>query len=302
MDPVAISSGAAGSGARGSGGPLGAAAGAGARSARAGSLRVGAAQRELLAQSVPPCEGLLLTPDGLQAPPRAAEGPAGGGLPLGCGRLEALLRVTPAAPPLPAAAVASTTPCPPPSTLPYVTPAALSAASAGAGGRCGICELHMWLRAVRALARAHPPPGPSRRARSGVTHMLLELGSLELSLVDARPEEVALLSLDGLSAELASGVAAGVAARERCGGAPGRRGPCPQGRAPVQRRLPLHDAGRAAAGAAAGRPDARQRLPRGAAALGARAGRQPGGPAVLRAGLLQPGASPGGARVEEPGC
>ncbi|GLI59136.1 hypothetical protein VaNZ11_000961, partial [Volvox africanus] len=171
-------------GPHGGGGPLGAAAGDPGQPVMQGIFSVRQKHREVMAQACSP-DDLVLTPEGLCPLPGA------GGTGLGASRLETVVRMVVVPPPLGPAAGAGTRPVAAPLLGPYFTPAALY--SNGGGGSRGD------------LVR-----GGGGGGVSSSTYVTVSIGSLELSLVDGRPEEIAVLTVDDLTAELMTGKAAGV--------------------------------------------------------------------------------------------
>lgn len=156
----------------------------------AGLMLVGAQRREVFAQ-VSYASDLVFVPRGLVSLPGASANSGMGGA-----RLDTLLRLALLPPPMPPSAVSAAAAAGVP-TLPlgtYVPPAALLPAAPG-GGADG---------------------GGGGASSSSTQHMVVEVGCLELSLVDGRPEEVAVLTLDGLFVELTRGRSAGGRGKGEC--------------------------------------------------------------------------------------
>ncbi|GIL66054.1 hypothetical protein Vafri_19582, partial [Volvox africanus] len=168
----------------GGGAPLGAAAGDLGQPVMQGIFSVGQKHREVMAQACS-ADDLVLTPEGLCPLPGA------GGTGLGASRLETVVRMVVVPPPLGPAAATGTRHLATPLLGPYFTPTALY--SNGGGG-----------------SRGNNARGGGGGGVSSSTYVTVSIGSLELSLVDGRPEEIAVLTVDELTAELTTGRAAGV--------------------------------------------------------------------------------------------
>ncbi|GIL84697.1 hypothetical protein Vretifemale_13315, partial [Volvox reticuliferus] len=170
----------------GAGGPLGAAAGDLGQPVMQGIFSVGQKHREVMAQACS-ADDLVLTPAGLCPLPGA------GGTGLGASRLETIVRMVVVPTPLGPAAGAGMRSLAAPFMGPYLIPAGLYGSGGGGKGVGSRGD------------NAHGGGG-----MSSSTFVVVSIGSLELSLVDGRPEEIAVLTVDDLTAELTTGRAAGV--------------------------------------------------------------------------------------------
>lgn len=127
-------------------------------------------------RQVSSADDLVISPEG----PIPLPGPGGTGL--GASRLETVVRLAVVPPPL-----GPPSSGPRPSSIftgPYLNPALLYGGSSGGGGRGG-------------------------GGMSSCAFLAVSIGSLELSLVDGRPEEIAVITVDELAAEVTTGRAAG---------------------------------------------------------------------------------------------